>query len=70
MVAAVSEEPRPSRKRLVQFAIRLPESAIGDLERMAAEKNIAAGYEKHTKSDVGRDIILDAVARWKAAADR
>lgn len=62
MLAAVDPEAK-----LKQCNVRMPQSAIDDFDAWAKEQNEAAGYEKHSRSDIMRDILLRALAERKAS---
>lgn len=52
--------------KLVQCNVRMPQAAVDDFDTWAAEENVVAGYEKHSRSDIMRDILLGALAQRRA----
>lgn len=61
------KSPEP---KLTQCNVRMPPPAIEYLDAWAAELNKEAGWAKHTRSDVMRDIVLAAIEERKAAGKR
>jgi hypothetical protein len=64
---ATTETRKPSR--LVQAAVRIPQSAVDEYEALAKELNAAAGWEKVTRSDLMRDDLMEALARRRSAKE-
>ena len=61
-----SEMPKPEGA-LVQSNIRMPQWALDAFDAWAAEENEKAGYEKHSRSDLMRDALLDTLREREAA---
>lgn len=52
---------------LRQCQIRMPPAALDAYDERVRELNEIAGYEKHTRSDVMRDVLLAEIRTWKPA---
>lgn len=53
-------KPKPIEP-LVQSNVRMPQWALEAFDEWATERNAEIGYEKHTRSDVMRDVLLEAL---------
>lgn len=58
---------QPGMADLVQTNTRLPPLLVDDLDEIAREMNAAVGWNKFTRSDVVRDLLVAGVAQWKSA---
>ena len=56
------KEKTPKAPRLVQAAVRVPQSVVDEYEGFAEQINKAAGWEKVTRSDLMRDDLLAALS--------
>jgi len=64
MLAADDMDPAET---LVQCNVRMPQAALDAFDAWADELNAAAGYRKHTRSDLMRDTLLAALRERGAA---
>lgn len=68
MLDVMPKKPPPpgAPPGLVQSNVRMPQPALDYLDEWAARLNREAGWAKHTRSDLIRDLVLDAIERDKA----
>lgn len=64
MLAADDMDPA---ENLVQCNVRMPQAALDAFDAWADELNAAAGYRRHTRSDLMRDTLLAALRERDAA---
>lgn len=60
----------PGMPDLVQFNVRVPPQLVDQLEEIAARLNAQQGWNKYTKSDVARDLLIEGVARKRKGTKR
>jgi metal-responsive CopG/Arc/MetJ family transcriptional regulator len=58
---------KPEAGSLVQSNVRMPQGALDSLDEWAEELNREAGWKKFTRSDVIRDVVLEALERRRAS---
>ena len=58
-------KPKPIES-LVQSNVRMPQWALDAFDAWAAERNAEIGYEKHSRSDVMREVMLEALKSREA----